>query len=413
MTVTLQISDVWKAYPDWSGQPRTLRGAFAERTPLISSSRKKRWALKGVSLELEAGQSVGLVGHNGAGKSTLLRLAAKIGRPTRGSLTTDPDTSYILNLGTALDPQLTGRENAYTAALIAGLTRREAAAAVPLMLDFSDLEEFAEWPVRTYSEGMKLRLSFGIVATRAPRLLVLDEVLAVGDTAFRAKCADRIAEMQAAGTSVVLASHSVEEVVSTCSHAIWLHKGAERAFGDATTVVDEYERAMHETTLARTPVGSSEDTDQLKVGENRFGTLELALGNVRVRGGDPGDDEGVSRLRTGEPLRVDLDLTARDAPVDDPIVTVTIRRRLDDLILVDLSTRATGHSLGRGITHAKLGLRLDHLDLPAGEYAVDVGVHERNWEHAYDFHYGAYPLRVDGTSGAKGVMVPPHRWTTA
>jgi lipopolysaccharide transport system ATP-binding protein len=412
VTASLEVSGVWKGYPDWSAGPRTLRGALARRTPLIRRGSPRRWALRDVSFTLGAGESVGLVGHNGAGKSTLLRLAAGLGRPTQGRIARDPDTSSILNLGTSFDFQLTGRENALSAALISGLSRRDAERAVPVMLDFSELEEFAEWPVRTYSEGMKLRLAFAIVATHAPRLLVLDEVLAVGDTAFRARCADRIAEMQASGTSLVLASHAVDEIVSTCSHALWLQRGVERAYGDARTVAGDYERAMHDETLARTPVGAADDSEHLRIGENRWGTLEMTISDVRMAGGGVSDEPaGAPRLRTGEPLRVNLRIEARDGAVDDPIVSVSVRRRADAAVLIDVSTDAAGFKLGRDVSETWVAVDLERLDLPAGDYVVDVGVFEPHWEHAYDYHYAAYPLRVDGPSGSEGVLLPPHRWS--
>jgi lipopolysaccharide transport system ATP-binding protein len=282
VTCVLRFDEVSKAYPDWSGAPRTLRGVLARRVPAVRRRRGLRWALRDVSVELPAGRSLGLIGPNGAGKSTFLRLSSRLGRPTHGRVTVAEDAATVLNLGTSFDPQLTGRENAVTAALLAGLSRREVAAALDRVLAFSELEDFADAPLRTYSEGMRLRLAFGVIAQLRPRLLVLDEVLAVGDLGFRAKCQERMDELRDEGTSIVLASHSFDEIRRICDQAIWLHHGRVRARGDVEAVIAEYEEAVHEATLAATPVGSGRDDRGLELGENRFGTQEVTLDEISV-----------------------------------------------------------------------------------------------------------------------------------
>jgi lipopolysaccharide transport system ATP-binding protein len=320
------------------------------------------------------------------------------------------DAATVLNLGTSFDPQLTGRENALTAALLAGLSRREAAAALPRALEFAELEEFAAAPLRTYSEGMRLRLAFGVIAQLRPRLLVLDEVLAVGDLAFRAKCQERMEELREDGTSIVLASHSFDEIRRICDQAIWLHHGLVRAHGDVDTVIGEYEQAVHEATISATPVGSGRDDRGLALGENRFGTQEVTLEEILIAG-LPAHHATV--LRTGDPLELSVLLRANRGPVDDPIVAVSLRRSADAEMIFDCSTRSAGVTLGSRMTEARIRLAIGHLDLPGGDYALDVGVFERDWEYAYDYHYGAYPVRVEGGSGGKGILLPPQEWSVA
>jgi lipopolysaccharide transport system ATP-binding protein len=406
----LRFEGVWKSYPDWSSkQPRTLRGIFARRVPVLGGSKRpKRWALKDLTLEVAPGGCLGVIGHNGAGKSTFLRLAAGLGRPTRGRLEVHPDTAAVLNLGSSFDMQLTGQENAFTAALVAGMTRQEAQSKLPSMLDFAELDEFIESPVRTYSEGMKLRLAFGVVATLQPRLLILDEVLAVGDLAFRQKCQDRIADLREEGTSLVLASHSLEEVAENCDQVAWLHRGDLRAIGDVETVVEEYERASLEQTYDRTPVGSAREESGLRLRENRFGSQEMTVEAVTIHGLSP-----AGAVRTGDPLSVSVSILARQYEVKDPIVVVSLRRAGDQAVVFDLSTRADGFTVGRMVSAAEITLSLERLDLPAGDYAMDVGVFEAAWEHAYDYHWQTYPLRIEGPVGGSGLLVPEHRWSTA
>jgi lipopolysaccharide transport system ATP-binding protein len=409
----LRFDGVWKAYRDWTRPPRTLRGAVTRRAPLLRGrGRARRWALRDLTLEVAPGASLGVIGHNGAGKSTFLRLAAGLGRPTRGQLQVHPDTAAVLSLGSSFDPQLDGRENALTAALVAGMTRREAQQLLPVMLDFAELDEFVDSPVRTYSEGMKLRLAFGVVAALEPRLLILDEVLAVGDLAFRHKCQDRIAQLRERGTSLVLASHQLDEIRTNCDQVAWLHRGDLRALGDVESVLEEYERESIERTYERTPVGAPrEDGDEggLRLRENRFGSQEMIVESVQLHG-----VSAAGALRTGDPLRVTATVVARDgAVIADPIVVVSLRRAGDQAVIFDLSTHADGFAVGSAVRTAQVTLALPRLELPAGDYALDVGVFEAGWEHAYDYHWQAYPLRVEGPAGGTGVLAPAHRWELA
>lgn len=402
MSAVLTLRGVWKGYPQFGGRPRTLRGMLGGRVPLLRRG-PLRWALRGIDLELAPGRSLGVMGQNGAGKSTLLRLASGLGRPTRGEVRVHPDSASVLSLGAAFDMELTGRENAYTSALVAGYERRQAQRLVPAILRFAELEQFAEAPVRTYSDGMKLRLAFGVVAESRPRLLILDEVLAVGDIAFRRKCEERIGEMRADGASLLLVSHSQEEIRSTCEEAAWLHHGAVRAYGDVEAVIAGYERSMLERTLEHTPVGAGRDDQGLALGVDRFGSQEMIVSDVRI--------DGDGTVASGAPLRIRVGIRAAGGPVDDPVVVVSLRRRADAGLLFDLSTRADGFQLGRGVREAEVELLVERLELSAGEYALDVGVFERGWEYAYDFHSTAYRLRVEGPVAGSGPMLPRHAWS--
>ena len=411
MSPVLEVRDVWNGYPDWTGQPRTLRGAVSRRSPLFRSGRSQRWALRGVSLTLGRGQGVGVIGHNGSGKSTLLRLVSGLGRPSRGTIQVHPDTTAVLSFGSSFDLQLTGRENALTAGLISGMSRREARTALTTMLEFSELGEYVDAPVRTYSEGMKLRLAFGLIAAFNPRLLVLDEVLAVGDTAFRARCLERIAQLRAGGTSLVLASHSMSELREACDQALWLHRGSVRAFGDIDDVVEAYETEMHRSMLAATPVGSGSQGDggaALALGENRFGSQELTIERVTLAGVAAGDNGVPPSVSAGDPLRIQLALGPGTRRIEDLTVSITIRA-LDDTPLIDLAADRSSLPKGALDAGAMLELSLDRLDLRAGEYKVDVGVYERDWEHVLDFHWSAYRFRVTGPAGS-GALAPPHSW---
>ena len=398
----ITVEGVWKSYPRWRGD-RTLRGALTRRVPLAGRRGERNWVLRDVSLEVRPGEAVGLIGANGAGKSTLLRLAAGLGRPTRGRVEVEGEVASILTLGDSLDLSLTGRENAYTAAVVAGLRRAEARAILPAALRFAELEDFADAPVRTYSEGMKLRLAFGVVAQLRPRVLIVDEVIAVGDLRFQARCLERIRELRSDGTAVLLASHSLETVGNECDRALWLQGGRVRFEGPAEEVAGGYADAMRSETMERTPASAPDGGGpDLELKRNRFGSLELTIESVTL------PDE----VESGSSLNVTVDVASQvDHEVVDPIATVTVSRARDGMVCCDLSTEGAGVQLGRvGSEGLEVSLGLERLELVPGDYLVDVGIHSPDWEYAYDFHWQAYPLRVTGRSAGDGLVRPAHRW---
>ena len=397
----VSLNGVWKSFPRWSAGSRTLRGVVAQRMPLVARSRDRRWVLSDVTVEAEPGQSVGLIGPNGAGKSTLLRLAAGLGRPTRGTVERPDATAAVLSFDSWFDAELTGRENATTALVVNGWRRAEAVALLPRVLDFAELEDFADAPVRTYSEGMKLRLAFGVVAQLRPQALLIDEVIAVGDLRFQQKCMERIEELRASGTTLIVASHDLDYIVANCDRALWLQAGVVRTAGDAGAVAEEYRSAMRSTTLDRTPAatpGTREGVLELR--RNRYGSQEATIDAVTLE----------REIQTGAGLTIGLDMSSRNGPVDNPIVGVAIHRVSDGVICYESSTESDGLRLGRLDGRLRVELSFDRLDLLPGEYRVDAGLYRADWEFAYDFHWQAYPLRVVGSRGDKGIFRPPHHW---
>lgn len=401
----LQLDGIWKAYPRWTAGSRTLRGLVGRRMPLLVRNLDTRWALKDVSLDVERGESVGLIGANGAGKSTLLRLAAGLGRPSRGTVRRPENTVSVLSFDNWFDFNLTGRENAQTALIVAGWSAREAGELIPAVLEFAELEGFAEAPMRTYSEGMKLRLAFGVVAQMEPDLLLVDEIISVGDLRFQAKCMNRIREMRDRGATLVLASHHLVQIREECDRALWLQAGGVRAWGDPATVIDEYSSAMQSETLARTPPPVPEAGGDLELRRNRLGSQELTVENVTLT---PSAEVG-----SGEALTVLLELRPNPGPVASPVVGVTIHRVADGVVCYDASSEADGLVIGTVSEPVRVAVHFDRLDLVPGDYVLDVGAYRGDWDFAYDFHWQAYPLRVTGSGGDGGVFRPPHTWSVS
>jgi lipopolysaccharide transport system ATP-binding protein len=405
MAERICFTDVWKAYPRWDG--RTLREALNRRLSGMLGGGEQRWALQGVSFSVGRGDFIGVIGQNGAGKSTLLRLAAGIAAPTRGQVLMPDDTAAILRLGDLFDLSLTGRENALTAALAAGVSPRRAREQTLDVFDFAELEGFEDAPIRTYSDGMQLRLAFGVLAQLEPDALLLDEVIAVGDLRFQQKCLEYVRGRCEAGAGVLFASHSLDQVARECTKAVWLEAGGVRAIGAADAVVAEYREAMHSETRTRTP-SQNGSTGPLELRRNRFGSQEATIEDVELR---DGLGQPVAELSIGAPLEVSFSVCVTPSrPVPAPIVGVTISRASDATVCYDTNSASEGLFVSEIAGECRFTLRFDRLDLIPGEYFIDVGVYERGWHHAYDYHWHVYPLRILGSTPDAGVFRPPHRW---
>ena len=404
----IRIEDLWKSYRNRAAGARTVRGVLSRRMPLLAGG-ERTWALRGVGFEVAAGETVGLIGPNGAGKSTLMRLAAGLGAPDRGELRLPAATTAVLSLGDTVDPSLTGRENAVTAAIVAGLSRREAKARIAAALEFAELEEFADAPVRTYSEGMKLRLAFGVVAQLEPRALLVDEVLSVGDLRFQARCAARIEELTERGTAVLITSHYLEEIAARCDRAIWLQGGAVRQAGEVGEVIASYTEAMRSETFERTPHPTGEGGGELRLRTNRFGSQEVTVTSVAVVG------EGgaaVEEATSGAPLSLEIGLRSDRDVATEVIVAAAVRRASDGVVCIDANSEQAGLRVSLGGGDAlTVTVAIDRLDLVPGSYRIDVGAYQAGWEFAYDYHWAAYPLLVRGRGGGDGVLLPRTSWS--
>jgi lipopolysaccharide transport system ATP-binding protein len=367
------------------------------------------WALRDVTFRVSSGRMVGVIGRNGAGKSTLLRLIGGVGRPDEGHVTVNGRIGALLDLGAGFQPDLTGRDNVFINGVIAGLTRREVARRFESIVDFAELENFIDSPLRTYSTGMKMRLGFAVAAHVEPEILLIDEVLAVGDLSFQRKCLERIARLRSGGCAILLVSHDTTQIRQLCEEALWLRAGRLIVNGHPEVVVGQYVAEMSAETQRRTPVSRppvlTAAGTELRVNENRFGSLELEIVGLRLL-----DPHGfpVVEVGGGDPLLVEIEYYA-PRPIHAPIFGVTISRD-DNLICFDTSTQSTGLTTPTVRDHGKAVLHLERLDLIGGEYYVDVGIYERDWTYAYDYHWHVYPLRVRPTTGEKGVLRPPHRW---
>ncbi len=237
MAIAISVKDVYKTFKLHLDKPKTLKERLVFRK---NSALGKAEILRGINLEINKGETVALIGVNGSGKSTLLKMMTRIIYPNSGSLKTYGKVTSLLELGAGFHPDFTGRENIYFNASIFGLVRSEIDARIDEIIEFSELGQYIDSPVRTYSSGMYMRLAFSIAINVDAEILLLDEILAVGDQHFQDKCLDKIKELGKSGKTIVIVSHAMQSMRDLCERGVWLYNGEIKADGEINQVIDEY-----------------------------------------------------------------------------------------------------------------------------------------------------------------------------
>lgn len=367
------------------------------------------WGLRDVSFTIPAGQIVGVIGHNGAGKSTLLRLIGGVTRPDEGEIKTVGRIGGFLDLTAGLRPDLTGRENVFVSGVISGLTRNQVKQKFDSIVDFAEVEEFIDNPLRTYSDGMRLRLAFAVAAHTNPDILLVDEVLAVGDMAFQRKCFRRFEQFKKDGCTIFLVTHDVEQVRTLCNRALWLRSGAVAAFGNPDEIVPRYAGEMQQKIMAQKaevqPVKNQSQSISSHIKTKQTISNEVVITGVRLenRIGEP-----VSEINSGDSLSVEISYQVHQT-VKKPIFIIFINDE-NQKICCTTNTLETGLSLPALNAAGRITLHFDRLDLVSGWYFVNVQIYKQNWEHLCDSHWHKYWIQIRPTEIKKGILWPPHKW---
>lgn len=385
-----------------ANRPRTIMEAVLSGWRGMRTA-ERFWALRHISFTVAPGQMLGILGKNGAGKSTLLQLIGGVGFPDEGRVKVNGRIGALLDLGAGFHPDLTGRENILVTAVVAGLTRREVARRFHAIVDFAELEQFIDNPVRTYSTGMQMRLAFAVAVHTNPEVMLVDEFLSVGDLSFQSKCLERITQLKAEGCAIVLISHDAGQIQTLCDKALWLRQGQIVAHGEPEVVAGQYVTEMRSITQQRTPLRPPQMTKigiELRVNENRFGSLEMEITDVRILSS--------TEIDSGEAISIEIEYLAHQQ-ICNPIFGVTISRD-DGQICFDTNTENMRLSLPVVQDKGQIRLHLDRLDLSGGEYFVNVGIYEHDWTYTYDYHWHVYPLLIRSAVSEKSILSPPRRW---
>jgi len=389
--LAIQAEGLGKCYSLWPNDRSRWQSAL---TLGYLNRAQKVQALKGVSFELKRGACLALVGNNGAGKSTLLKLLSGNTPPTAGRFRTDGRVAALLELGSGFHPDYTGRENVLMNGVLLGASRREVKARMGEIFEFAELQDVADAPVRTYSSGMAMRLAFASAMGMQPAILLLDEVLAVGDMAFQKRCVDRLFEYRAAGGTLIVSSHSLYDLRQLCDEALWLDHGHMRGFGPATELTHDY--AAH---CVGAPSSSDSCTASAPTPEapylSRFECVDVA-------------EEGASqRVASGQALRLRIgweDPRTERRPLS---LGVTFTRQ-GATLQAGVATHHDGlRLLGPG---GQLELELPDLSLLAGRFSVMAHLLDEHGVHRYHERALATPLTVTHSGHDLGLVRLTHRW---
>lgn len=319
------------------------------------------WALEDINFEIMRGETLSIIGPNGSGKSTLLRMMTRIMKPNKGEIRINGKVAALLELGAGFHPDLTGRENIYLNASILGFKKKEVDAIYDQIVEFSELGPFIDNQVKNYSSGMYVRLGFSVAINVNPDILLIDEVLAVGDEAFQVKCLERIRNLQSSGKTIVLVTHSADIAAQISDRVLWLEFGKIRMLGDPLEVVDHYHAAMS----ARQAV-----TDQ--------GTYEIRITDIQLL---DHMEQDKNTFHTGETLRLKL-LYEAERPVEDPIFAIAFYDH-QGLMVYGTNTSLRDLKIPRVYGKGEVEFTIPQLKMLDGRYFVSVVARAREGEPLY------------------------------
>ena len=431
----IDVTNASKVYRRYSRRHQfsTLKSALLSRS-LIRDLRPDETfaAVRDVTFSVPQGRTLGVIGRNGSGKSTLLKLVAGITKPTTGSVRVTGRISALIELGAGFHPEISGRENVFINGIMLGLTKREVARRFDEIVEFAEMKDFIDAPVKTYSSGMYVRLGFAVAIHVDPDVLLVDEVLAVGDEGFTHKCLDKFAEFKRRGKTILLVTHALGLVERFCDDALWMDSGLMKGMGDPKRVVGAYitdvevseeqqlaagdAKARESTTavspdepasavLPDNPIETAEGpADMFRATEGRWGSREIEITDVQLTGPDgaPGHV-----FHSGQPLTVRIALRSPIAN-EDFVIGLGIFNA-EGVCCYGTNTNIEELKAVRILGDAEVSFTIDSLDLVEGTYKLDVAIHKLDG-YPYDYHRLLYTFRVKSRTKDVGIYRPRHQW---
>jgi ABC-2 type transport system ATP-binding protein/lipopolysaccharide transport system ATP-binding protein len=365
-------------------------------------------ALDNVSFKVEKGTTFGVIGENGSGKSTLLKVVTGIAKPTSGEVAVRGKVSALIELGAGFHPEITGRENIYINGIMLGLSKKEISQKYEDIVRFAELEEFIDAPVKTYSSGMYMRLGFSIAINVNPDILLVDEVLAVGDASFVPKCLDRIDDFRRRKKTILFVSHDLSTVEKICDRVAWLKRGRVMTIGEPRRVIDAYlqdvaEKQEDDFEMRRQEVIQEESFEEERR-ENRWGKREIEIKKVRLIGPD-GKEKHV--FAPDEDMSIEMEVEAF-SQIKDFVFGIGIFNS-QGICCYATNTLQEDYRAVRIEGEGKVTCRLEELHLINGTYYLDVATHKRDG-YPYDYHRNLYSFLISSRYKDSGIYRPPHDW---
>lgn len=406
----IEVTNVVKKFKVYYDKGRMLK----ERA--IKWSRNKyeeRIVLDGISFNIKKGEAVGFVGHNGCGKSTTLKLLTRIMYPDSGTIEIAGRVSSLLELGAGFHPDLSGRENIYINASIYGLSKKEIDRRINDIIDFSELEEFIDNPIRTYSSGMYTRLAFSVAINVDANVLLIDEILAVGDANFQAKCFNKLMEIKNEGTTIVIVSHSLGQIEQICERSIWIHEGKIRAEGKPRSVHQEYLAYMGElrnnkNELKKTEIEDrNENIEDLTDKDTKYkhvGNKKIIIDNVETL---DKEEKAKSAFASTEDIIINVDLRV-NRKVENANIGISIFR-VDGICCYATSTKQDAIKPFEISKDGNIKFILNDVALLSGKYEINVGIEDEQKE-GIDYVDKACCFEIYTVNDEIGAFYLEHRW---
>ena len=361
-------------------------------------AREDFWAVKDVSFEITRGETLGIIGHNGAGKSTLLKLLSRITAPTSGTITLDGRLAALIEVGSGFHPELTGRENIFLSGSVLGMRRREIGAKLDRIIEFSGVGPFIDMPVKWYSSGMFVRLGFAVAAHLEADILLVDEVLGVGDAAFQLRCYERIAQLRNDGATLVFISHDLSSIGRLCDRVVLMHRGRVAAAGPPADVIAQYQQTVTNSFAAETADAHP----------------AAAKGAARILDVTFGDEDGrtVHGTKTGGWLTAVVDIEV-DSRITDAVVEIFYYSRDGKTLHCQQSTTVRDEHVTLEPGRRRIEFLSPEMGLQPGIYAIGATIRERTGSGAIDWWYGTTLLYVEPGKAVRGYFYAPHEWRWA
>lgn len=412
----IEVKNVKKKFRVYFDKGNQLK----ERLLFRSRNRyEDRWVLNGISFNVKKGEAVGLIGHNGCGKSTTLKLLTRIMYPTEGSIELSGRVSSLIELGAGFHPDMSGRENIYTNASIFGLSKKEIDERMDDIVEFSEMEQFLDNPVRTYSSGMYMRLAFSVAINVNADILLIDEILAVGDINFQAKCFNKLKEIKAQGTTIVIVSHSLGQIEQICDRTIWLDGGKIKADGKPRDVHPEYMDFMGQKrqVIAEKENARKEEKSGKKAGERtddesdsaqeekkRWGNGHARINQVRML---DANGKSQSAFATGSPITIEMDYSVKEK-VEDAVFGIGIFNQNGQQVY-GTNTRIDQMDEFALEKDGTMRVALDSVNLLPGIYLLDIAI-ESQVGIPVDYFREAYTFEMYSQVGDVGIVRLDHQW---
>lgn len=363
------------------------------------------WALKDINLTVPKGRMIGIIGSNGSGKSTLLKLMAGIMRPTSGGVRVNGRVSALIELGAGFHPELSGRENIFINGIILGLSKKEIQDRFDDIVRFAGIEDFIDSPIKAYSSGMYMRLGFAIAINVDPDILLIDEILAVGDEEFQHKCLNKINEFKRRDKTIVFVSHDLGSVERLCDEAVWIEGGVLRASGLPRMVIDKYTDYVGSLEEARAFENHQRALEKArKEGTNRWGTRDVEITSVKLTDGNNNEKY---LFGYGEPIELIISYKANKR-IEDPVFGIGVFKD-DGVCVYGTNTAIDGLSIGAIEGEGNVVFSIDKSNLIEGSYLLDVAVHKRDG-HPYDYQSRLYSFIIRSRTKDIGIYRPEHSW---